>query len=106
MANARRASTHKATSRKTNVRRRKATTLGRDPLVRVTPGRVISILREQREMTVGQLAKASGLAAKEIRTMESKNRVGRLGCMAVAKALGINPVVIMFPDFDHGDEDE
>lgn len=86
------------------ARKRRTATLGRDPLVRVTPGRAISILREQRKMTVNQLAKASGLAVKEIRTMETKNRVGRLGCMAVAKALRISPMVIMFPDFDHEDE--
>ena len=87
-----------------STRRRRSTARGRDPLVRVTPGRAISIVRTQRQMTVSQLAKASGLAVAEIRTMEKKNRVGRLGCMAVAKALRVSPMVIMFPDFDHDDE--
>ena len=76
----------------------------RDPLVRVTPGEVIRIIRKNRKMTVRQLAKMSGLDPDQIRTMESSNRVGRLGCMAVAKALRVSPAVIMFPEFSSNDK--
>ena len=83
---------------------RKTAMWGRDPSIGVKPGRVISIVRRRRKMSIPQLAKVSGLTAEQIRSMESTNKVGRLGCMAVAKALRISPMVIMFPDFDHEDE--
>ena len=83
---------------------KKAAVPWRDPLIGVTPGKALRIVRKRRNMSVAKLAKKAGLTPVEIEHMETKNRIGRLRCMAVAKALRISPTVIMFPDFKHDDD--
>ena len=67
----------------------------------VTTGEVIRMLRELKEWTQEELARRSGISATNISLLEN-NRVaiGKRRAEQLAKAFGISPAVIMFPEYE------
>jgi transcriptional regulator with XRE-family HTH domain len=67
----------------------------------LTTGEVIKMLRELKGWTQAELARRTGLHATNISMLEN-NRVdiGKQRALALAKAFGIHPAIIMFPEYD------
>lgn len=74
------------------------------PHVRVTTGEVIQILREKKGWTQEELAKRSGMHANNISLLEN-NRIdiGKRRAEQLAKAFGVHPAIIMFPEYESVD---
>ncbi len=67
----------------------------------VSTGRVIQMLRELKGWTQEELAKRSGITATNLSLLEN-NRVdiGKKRAEHLAKAFGVHPAIIMFPEYD------
>lgn len=66
----------------------------------VTAGESIAMLRELKGWTQEQLAKKSGIAATNISRLENGHMdLGKQRAIAIAKAFGVHPATLMFPDF-------
>lgn len=77
---------------------------GRDP-VSMTPGEMLSTLRNLQDLTQGKLAKLTGMTQANISNMESgRQQIGRERALVLAKALKVHPAVIMFPNYKVEDE--
>jgi len=62
-------------------------------------GEAIAILRDLKEWTQEELAKASGVAATNISRLENNHlSLGRQRAIALARALGVHPATLMFPE--------
>lgn len=67
----------------------------------LTTGEVIRILRQKKGWTQAELAKRSGIHANNLCLLE-KDRVdiGKQRAKQLAKAFGIHPAIIMFPEYE------
>ena len=67
----------------------------------LTTGEVIRMLRELKGWTQEKLAAESGLNAKNISLLEN-NRIdiGKKRTEQLAKAFGVHPAIIMFPEYE------
>ncbi len=67
----------------------------------LTTGEVIRMLRELKGWTQEELARRSGVHAKNISSLEN-NRIdiGKKRTEQLAKAFGVHPAIIMFPEYE------
>ena len=67
----------------------------------LTTGEVIRMLRDLKGWTQEKLAAESGLNAKNISLLEN-NRIdiGKKRAEQLAKAFGVHPAIIMFPEYE------
>ncbi len=64
-------------------------------------GEVIRMLRELKGWTQVDLAKHSGINAPNLSLLENeKIEIGKKRAEQLAKAFGVHPAVIMFPEYD------
>ncbi len=71
------------------------------PHASLTTGEVIRMLRELKEWTQDELAKRSGIKATNISLLENdKVDIGKKRVERIARALGVHPAIIMFPDYE------
>jgi transcriptional regulator with XRE-family HTH domain len=64
-------------------------------------GEVIRMLRDLKGWTQAELAKRSGITATNISLLEnSKVEIGKRRAEQIAKAFGIHPAIIMFPEYE------
>lgn len=67
----------------------------------LTTGEVIRILRELKGWTQGELANRCGIRATNISLLENeKVEIGKRRAEQIAKAFGIHPAIIMFPEYE------
>lgn len=71
------------------------------PKISVTTGEAIKMLRELKGWTQEELAKRSGINAKNISLLENdKVEIGKKRAESLANAFGIHPSIIMFPEYE------
>ncbi len=67
----------------------------------LTTGEVIHMLRELKGWTQAELALRSGLRVSNISLLERNHiDIGKKRAEALAKAFGIHPAIIMFPEYE------
>ena len=67
----------------------------------LTTGETIRMLRDLKGWTQEQLAEQSGLHAKNISLLENgRIDIGKKRAEQLAKAFGIHPAIIMFPEYE------
>lgn len=72
---------------------------GHDPVV-MTPGEMLTTLRQLQGLTQSELASRVGMTQANISSMESgRQQIGRDRALVLAKALKVHPAVIMFPNY-------
>lgn len=63
-------------------------------------GEVMTMLRQAKGWTQEELARRSGIAATNISRLENGHLdLGKQRAIALAKAFGVHPATLMFPDF-------
>jgi transcriptional regulator with XRE-family HTH domain len=71
---------------------------------RVTSGEVIRILREKKGWTQSELARRSDISATNLSMLENgRLEIGKRRAEALAKAFGVHPAIIMFPEYEAQD---
>ena len=66
-----------------------------------TTGEVIKMLRELKGWTQAELAKRSGITNTNLSLLENDRvDIGKRRAIQLAKAFGIHPGIIMFPDYE------
>lgn len=71
------------------------------PHSKLTTGEVIRMLRELKGWTQAELAKRCGMAATNISLLENgKVEIGKRRAEQIAKAFGIHPAIVMFPEYE------
>lgn len=66
----------------------------------LTVGETIGMLRELKGWTQEELARRSGIAATNLSRLENGHLdLGKQRAIALAKAFGVHPATLMFPDF-------
>ncbi|MFH1016823.1 MAG: helix-turn-helix transcriptional regulator [Pseudomonadota bacterium] len=69
------------------------------PHIRISYGEAIQTLRKLKGWTRAELARASGIAATNISRLENGHlSLGKQRAIALAKALGVHPATLMFPE--------
>ncbi len=72
--------------------------------VRVTTGEVIRILREKKEWTQEELARRSSISATNLSMLENDRvDIGKKRAEQLARAFGVHPAIIMFPEYESAD---
>jgi len=72
-----------------------------EPHAALTTGEVIQMLRELKGWTQLELAKRSGIITTNISLLENnKVDIGKKRAESLAKAFGIHPAIIMFPEYE------
>jgi transcriptional regulator with XRE-family HTH domain len=72
--------------------------------VRVTTGEVIRILREKKEWTQEELARRSGISSTNLSMLENDRvDIGKKRAEQLARAFGVHPAIIMFPEYESAD---
>lgn len=72
--------------------------------VALTTSEVIRMLRELKGWTQAELAKRCGISPTNISLLENgKIEIGKRRAEQIAKAFGVHPAIIMFPEYE-GDE--
>lgn len=67
----------------------------------VTSGEVIQMLRELKGWTQEHLAQLSGIRASNISLLENNRiEIGKRRAEQLAKAFGVHPAIIMFPEYE------
>ena len=67
----------------------------------LTSGEIIRILRELKGWTQAELARLSSINATKISLLENdKIDIGKKRTEQLAKAFGIHPAIIMFPEYE------
>jgi len=67
----------------------------------VTTGEVIRILREKKGWTQEELARRSRISATNISSLENDRvDIGKKRSEQLARAFGIHPAIIMFPEYE------
>jgi len=67
----------------------------------VTSGEAIRMLRDLKGWTQEELAARSGINAKNISLLENDRiEIGKRRAEQLAKAFGIHPAIIMFPEYE------
>jgi transcriptional regulator with XRE-family HTH domain len=68
---------------------------------KLTTGEVIRMLRELKGWTQAELAKWSGISATNISLLENERvEIGKKRVVQIAKAFGVHPAMIMFPEYE------
>ena len=68
--------------------------------VSLSAAETISMLRELKGWTQEELASRSGIAATNLSRLENGHLdLGKQRAIALAKAFGVHPATLMFPDF-------
>lgn len=81
------------------MRRRSKKYVAEKNRVSLTTGEAIQILREFKGWTQEELARRSGIAATNISRLENGYlELGKQRAIALAKAFGVHPATLMFPD--------
>ena len=71
------------------------------PKISVSTGETIRMLRDLMGWTQEELAKRSGINAKNISMLENdKVEIGKKRAECLAHAFGIHPAIIMFPEYE------
>jgi len=72
--------------------------------IRMSTGAVIRNLRELKQWTQQELAKRSGITVTNISLLENDRvDIGKKRAENLAKAFGVHPAIIMFPEYDIAD---
>ena len=67
----------------------------------LTSGQIIRNLRTLKSWTQDELAKRSGIGPTNISLLENDRvDLGKHRAQAIAKALGVHPAILMFPDLE------
>lgn len=67
----------------------------------LSTGEVISMLRELKGWTQIELARRSGISSTNISLLENnKIDIGKKRALQLAKAFGVHPAIIMFPEYE------
>jgi len=70
----------------------------------MSTGAVIRNLRELKQWTQQELAKRSGITVTNISLLENDRvDIGKKRAENLAKAFGVHPAIIMFPEYDIAD---
>lgn len=71
------------------------------PHIALTTGEVIKMLRELKGWTQAELADRCGISATNISLLENERvEIGKRRAEQIAKAFGIHPAIIMFPEYE------
>ena len=71
------------------------------PHITLTTGEVIRMLRELKGWTQSELAQRCGISATNISLLENgKVDIGKKRAEQLAKAFGVHPAIIMFPEYE------
>jgi transcriptional regulator with XRE-family HTH domain len=71
------------------------------PHSKITTGEVIRMLREVKNWTQSDLARYSGITATNISLLENDRiEIGKRRAEQIAKAFGVHPAIIMFPEYE------
>ncbi|MCL4491191.1 MAG: helix-turn-helix domain-containing protein [Nitrospirae bacterium] len=80
---------------------RKTEFVSAKPHVAITTGEVIRMLRELKGWTQAELARRCGITSTNISLLENeKVEIGKKRAEQLAKAFGIHPAIIMFPEYE------
>lgn len=72
--------------------------------VSFTTGEAIRMLRELKGWTQKELSKRSGIQVSNISLLENdKIEIGKKRVIGLAKAFGVHPAIIMFPEYEEAD---
>ena len=72
-----------------------------EPHVRLTPGKVIQILRELKGWTQQELARLSGISATNLSLLENDRvAIGKRRAEQLAKDFDVHPAIIVFPEYE------
>lgn len=70
---------------------------------KLTTGEVVRMLRELKGWTQAELSRRTKLQATNISLIENnKIDIGKQRALALAKAFGVRPAIIMFPEYESG----
>jgi len=68
---------------------------------KLTAGEVVRMLRELKGWTQAELARRTGLQATNLSLIEhNKVDIGKQRALALAKAFGVHPAIVMFPEYE------
>jgi len=68
--------------------------------IHLSSGETVAMLRGLMEWTQADLSRASGIAATNISQIENgRLALGKQRAVALAEALGVHPVTLLFPDY-------
>ena len=71
------------------------------PHITLTTGEVIRMLRDLKGWTQSELARRCGISATNISLLENeKVDIGKKRSEQLAKAFGLHPAIIMFPEYE------
>ncbi|MBI5197187.1 MAG: helix-turn-helix transcriptional regulator [Nitrospirae bacterium] len=71
------------------------------PHAKLSTGEVICMLRELKGWTQAELAERCGISATNISLLENgRVEIGKRRTEQIAKAFGIHPAIIMFPEYE------
>ena len=71
------------------------------PHIALSTGEVIRMLRELKGWTQAELANRCGISATNISLLENeKVEIGKKRAQQIARAFGIHPAIIMFPEYE------
>ena len=74
------------------------------PHTQVTSGEAIRILRGKKGWTQEELARRSNISATNLSMLENDRlEIGKRRALALAKAFGVHPAIIMFPEYESRD---
>ena len=74
------------------------------PHAHVTTGEVIRILREKKGWTQQELARRCGISSTNLSMLENDRiDIGKRRAEQLARAFGITPAIIMFPEYESRD---
>jgi len=69
--------------------------------IAVTTGEAIRMLRELKGWTQEELARRSGINAKNISMLENDHiDIGKRRAEQLARAFGVHPAIVMFPEYE------
>lgn len=72
-----------------------------EPHAEVSTGEVIRILREKKGWTQVELARRCGISETNLSMLENDRiDIGKKRAEQIAKAFGIHPAIIMFPEYE------
>ena len=70
----------------------------------LSTGEVIRMLRELKGWTQADLARRCGISATNISLLENgKVEIGKRRAEQLARAFGVHPAIIMFPEYEGGE---
>ena len=80
---------------------RKSDFITAKPHAKLTSGEVILMLRDLKGWTQEELAKKSGISSTNLSLLENgKVDIGKRRAEQLAKAFGVHPATIMFPEYE------